>query len=244
MDCVWAWGNQTVTAKTFGNQMNCFHKPTLIIGNKNYSTWSLRAWFMLHAFGVAFDEMPIKLFHPSNQEILTTYTPLGQVPVLLHEDKTIWDSVGIALYAEKYLITQNIWGNQPHLAMSLLGEMHSGFSALRNEMPMNIRARRHIAPSAPCLSDLARFEAIVTEGFKQNGSESYLLGEFSIADVFFAPIIFRLITYAKASDIELRPMTVIYIQKMLAHPSMQTWQQQALTETDIVIEDEAGTEVV
>ncbi|MBR7551423.1 hypothetical protein KC220_23050, partial [Mycobacterium tuberculosis] len=84
------------------------------------------------------------------------------MPVLLHEDKTIWDSVGIALYAEKYLITQNIWGKQPHLAMSLLGEMHSGFSALRNEMPMNIRARRHIAPSAPCLSDLARFEAIVT----------------------------------------------------------------------------------
>ena len=128
--------------------------------------------------------------------------------------------------------------------MSLLGEMHSGFSALRNEMPMNIRASRHIAPSALCLSDLARFEAIVTEGFKQNGSEGYLLGEFSVADVFFAPIIFRLITYAKASDIELRPMTVIYIQKMLAHPSMQTWQQQALIETDIVIEDEAGIEVV
>lgn len=98
---------------------------------------------MLHAFGVAFDEMPIKLFHPSNQEILTTYTPLGQVPVLLHEGKTIWDSVGIGLYAEKYLITQNIWGNQPHLAMSLMGEMHSGFSALRNEMPMNIRASRN-----------------------------------------------------------------------------------------------------
>ena len=128
--------------------------------------------------------------------------------------------------------------------MSLLGEMHSGFSALRNEMPMNIRARRKITPSKPCLSDLARFEAIVTEGFKQNGSEGYLLGEFSVADVFFAPIIFRLSTYAKASDIELRPVTLSYVQKMLAHPSMQTWQQQALTETDIVIEDEAGTEVV
>ncbi|MFW2178181.1 MULTISPECIES: glutathione S-transferase family protein [unclassified Moraxella] len=223
-----------------GNPNNNFSKPTLIIGNKNYSSWSLRAWLMLDAFGVAFDEMPIKLFHPSNQEILTKYTPLGKVPVLLHEDKTIWDTIGIALYAEKYLIKQNVWGNQPHLAMSLIAEMHSGFVALRNEMPMNIRAKRKITPSQDCLKDLTRFEAIVSEGFGLNGETGFLLGEFSVADVFFAPVIFRLHTYATASNIELKPTTQAYIQAMLAHPSIQLWQQQALQETDIVVEDEAG----
>lgn len=228
---------------TFGNPTNHFDKPTLILGNKNYSSWSLRAWLLLHAFGVAFDEMPIKLFHPSNQEILTNYTPLGKVPVLLHQDKTIWDTIGIALYAEKSLITQNIWGNQPHLAMSLIGEMHSGFGALRSEMPMNIRATRKITPSQNCLKDLARFEAIVAESSELSGETGYLLGEFSVADVFFAPIIFRLNTYAKGSNIALKPTTKVYMDRMLSHPSMQLWRQQALQETDIVTEDEAGEDI-
>ena len=230
--------------KSENNMATYFEIPTLILGNKNYSTWSLRAWLMLHAFGVAFDEMPIKLFHPSNQAILQKHTPLGKVPVLLHGDKTIWDSLAIALYAEKYLIKQPIWGNQPYLAMSFIAEMHSGFMALRHEMPMNIRARRKIVPSEQCLRDLARFEAIIAQGFQENGCEGYLLGEFSVADVFFAPIIFRLLTYANSSDITLQATTTVYMQKMLAHPSMHTWQQQALTETDIVIEDEAGEDVV
>lgn len=225
-----------------GNPTLNFPKPTLILGNKNYSSWSLRAWLLLHAFGVDFDEMPIKLFHPSNQEILANYTPLGKVPVLLHQGNTIWDTIGIALYAEKYLIKQAIWGNQPHLAMSLIGEMHSGFTALRNEMPMNIRAKRHITPSENCLADIARFEAIVAEGFRLNGEHGYLLGEFSVADVFFAPIVFRLATYAQPSNVALQATTERYLQTMLAHPSIQLWQQQALQETDIVMEDEAGQE--
>lgn len=223
-----------------GNPTLNFPKPTLILGNKNYSSWSLRAWLLLHAFGVDFDEMPIKLFHPSNQEILANYTPLGKVPVLLHQTKTIWDTIGITLYAEKYLIKQAIWGNQPHLAMSLMGEMHSGFTALRNEMPMNIRAKRYITPSENCLADIARFEAIVAEGFRLNGEHGYLLGEFSVADVFFAPIVFRLASYAQPPNVALQATTKRYLQTMFAHPSIQLWQQQALQETDIVMEDEAG----
>lgn len=228
----------------FGDKNSHFAKPTLIIGNKNYSSWSLRAWLVLHAFGIDFDEMPIKLFDPSNQAILQQHTPLGKVPVLLHQDKTVWDSLAIALYADKYLIGQNIWGNQPHLAMSLISEIHSGFSALRTEMPMNIRAKRKITPSQDCLNDLARFENTIAECFVLNGSDGYLLGGFSVADVFFAPIIFRLATYADASDIRLQPTTQTYLQKMLAHPSMQLWQQDALAEADIVIEDEAGKDLI
>lgn len=224
----------------FGNPTINFPKPTLILGNKNYSSWSLRAWLMLHAFGVDFDEIMIKLLHESNQEVLAKFTPLGKVPVLLHQDKTIWDSLAIALYAEKYLIKQNIFGNQHHLAMSLISEMHSGFTALRNEMPMNIRAKRKITPSQACLTDLARFEKIVAEGLRLNGESGYLLGDFSVADVFFAPIVFRLTTYATASGITLQTHTQAYIATMLAHPSMQLWRQQALAETDIVVEDEAG----
>lgn len=225
-----------------GNPTLNFPKPTLILGNKNYSSWSLRGWLILHAFGVDFDEMPIKLFHESNQEILTHYTPLNKVPVLLHQHHTVWDSLAIAFYAEKYLITQNIWGNSPAIAMSLISEMHSGFFGLRNEMPMNIHAKRSITPSHACLADIARFEAIVAEGFTRHQGK-YLLDEFSVADVFFAPIIFRLISYAAASDIKLRKTTQDYIMTMLAHPSMQLWQQHALAETDRVGEDEAGQAV-
>jgi glutathione S-transferase len=226
-----------------GNHQNKFAKPTLIIGNKNYSSWSLRAWLILHAFGIDFEELPIKLFDPSNQTILQTYTPLGKVPVLLHGDNTIWDSLAIALYAEKYLIQQNIWGNNPAVAMSLIAEMHSGFNALRNEMPMNIKATRQITPSGSCLEDIARFEALVKQAFHNNTTHSmqkYLLGEFSVVDVFFAPIILRLATYAKHSGVQLNSITKSYITAMLAHPSMITWREQALLETDIVLEDEAG----
>lgn len=226
-----------------GNSTINFPKPTLILGNRNYSSWSLRAWLLLHAFDVDFDEMPIKLFHPSNQDILANYTPLGKVPVLLHNDNTVWDSLAIALYAEKYLISQNIWGNHPAIAMSLISEMHSGFVGLRGEMPMNIRAKRNITPSPACLADLQRFEQIVADCDKRFGNQGYLLGEFSVADVFFAPIIFRLNTYATGSGITLQPQTQAYMTKMLAHPSLQLWQQQAVAETDIVAEDEAGEEV-
>lgn len=230
----------------FGNTHHHFDKPTLIIGNKNYSSWSLRAWLILHGFGVNFDEMPIKLLHPSNQNILQQYTPLGKVPVLLHKSQTVWDSLAIALYAEKYLIQTNVWGNQPALAMSLMSEMHSGFMALRSEMPMNIRAKRRIIPSQQCLMDIKRFEAIVAAAMAQNQStnkQPYLFGDFSVADVFFAPVVFRLHGYTGASGIALAQSTQDYMDTMLAHPSMQLWQNQALAETDIVPEDEAGIAV-
>ena len=227
-----------------GNPTNDFAIPTLIIGNKNYSTWSLRAWLMLHGFGVNFKEMPIKLFHPSNQTTLQTFTPLGKVPVLLHGDKTVWDSMAIALYAEKYLITGNVWGNNPALAMSLISEMHTGFNALRSQMPMNIKARRKISPTADCLQDLERFEAIVQTCYQRIGqSKGYLLGEFSIVDVFYTPVIFRLKTYAPYSGIALSESTMAYIATVLNHENVKVWQEQAVAETDFVIEDEAGDEI-
>lgn len=218
-----------------------FSKPTLIIGNKNYSTWSLRAWLMFHGFGIAFDEMPIKLFHASNTQILQTYAPLGKVPVLLHGNQTIWDSLAIALYASMYLTNTNVWGNNPALAMSLISEMHAGFNGLRMEMPMNIRAKRKIIPSAACLADLQRFELIVQTCYQRNGqNRGYLLGEFSIIDVFYAPIIFRLNTYAEHSGINLATSTVSYMNTILSHESIKVWRQQAMLESDYVVEDEAG----
>ncbi len=230
---------------TLGNPNHSFDPPVLIIGNKNYSSWSLRGWLMLHSFGVNFEERPIQLFHPSNIDTLQTYTPLGKVPVLLDKQHTVWDSLAIALYAEKNLIQTNIWGSRPAVAMSLTAEMHSGFTALRNEMPMNIRAKRRISPSDACLHDLARFEAIIDAAVADAGdfANSYLLGEFSVADVFFAPVMFRLNTYCQPSGIPLQTKTLAYLDKMLAHPSMQLWRQQALQETVVVPEDESGEDV-
>ncbi|MEK6218960.1 MAG: hypothetical protein N2B59_07390 [Psychrobacter sp.] len=121
-----------------------------------------------------------------------------------------------------------------------MAEMHSGLTGIRNEMPMNIRATAKIQPSNACLADIARIENIYADCLKGRSADSFLFGDFTASDVFFAPVVLRLQTYADASDIALQPMTKQYCQTMLNHPHIQAWQQSALTETRIIEEDEAG----
>lgn len=220
---------------------------TLIIGNKNYSTWSLRGWLILHAFGIKFDEINIELFSDSAKPILDKYSPTKKVPVLIdhqvdEDNSVVWDSLAIAMYlSDSY---PNMWGKHSNLARSLVAEMHSGFMGLRNDMAMNIRATRKITPSDDCLKDIKRVELIFSE-YRQKYAEEgdYLLGEFSLADVFFAPLAFRFKTYNQASGIQLNKVAQTYIDTLLKHPSMQLWQNQALLETSIVKEDEVGEDV-
>jgi glutathione S-transferase len=233
-------------------------KPLLIIGNKNYSSWSLRAWLLLKAFGVDFNEQLIELFHPSATSILDEHAPTGKVPVLVYgenDDKvTVWDTLAIAMHINDYFTDIDVWTGlsksetKSHTSIrinsaycqSIVAEMHSGLTGIRNEMPMNIRATAKIQPSDACLTDIARIEEIFADCLKNRSKDSFLFGDFTAADVFFAPVVLRLQTYADASNITLQPLTKQYCQAILNHPHIQAWQQSALTETRIIEEDEAG----
>lgn len=236
-------------------------KPLLIIGNKNYSSWSLRAWLLLKAFDVDFDEQLIELFHPSARPTLAANSPTGMVPVLVYgegdEKVTVWDTVAIAMHINEYFTKINIWTgisksdtkaqtdsqNKINSAycQSIIAEMHSGLMGIRSEMPMNIRATAKIQPSRACLADIARVENIFADCLKGRAEDSFLFGEFTAADVFFAPVVLRLNTYASASNLTLQPITKQYCQTLLNHPHVQAWQKAALEETRIIKEDEAGT---
>ena len=233
-------------------------KPLLIIGNKNYSSWSLRAWLLLKAFNIDFDEQLIELFHPSATAILNEHAPTGKVPVLVYgegDDKvTVWDTLAIAIHANDYLTELDVWTGRSKsntknntsnrinstYCQSIVAEMHSGLMGIRSEMPMNIRAKAKIQPSAACLKDIARIENIFADCLKNRPKDSYLFGAFTAADAFFAPVVLRLQTYADASGITLKPITKKYCEMMLNNPHLQTWQEAALNETRIIKEDEAG----
>lgn len=234
-------------------------KPVLIIGNKNYSSWSLRAWLLLKAFDIDFEEQCIELFTLSAMPVLDANSPTLKVPVLIEaqddEKATIWDTLAIAIYANDYLTEMDIWSGTNKVdienaslkvktkrayCQSIVAEMHSGLNGIRSEMPMNIRATARISPSVACLKDIARVEHIFAECLADLPDDSYLFGPFTVADAFFAPVILRLQTYAKASGIELQATTKQYCQTMLNNVHMQSWIQSALTETRIIEEDEAG----
>ncbi len=235
-------------------------KPLLIIGNKNYSSWSLRAWLLLKAFNVDFDEQLIELLHPSARPTLGAHSPTGKVPVVIYgegeEKVTVWDTVAIAMHINEYLTDINLWTgisksdtsaqtdhqNRINSAycQSIIAEMHSGLMGIRSEMPMNIRATAKIQPSSACLADIARIESIFADCLKGRSTDSYLFGHFTAADVFFAPVVLRLQTYVDAANITLQPLTKQYCQTMLNNPHIKAWIQAALQETRIIEEDEAG----
>lgn len=233
-------------------------KPLLIIGNKNYSSWSLRAWLLLKAFNIDFDEQLIELFHPSATAILEEHAPTGKVPVLVYgendEKVTIWDTLAIAMHINDYFTNVDVWTGlvksetksntsiriNSAYCQSIVAEMHSGLMGIRSDMPMNIRAIAKIQPSAACLKDIARIEEIFADCLENRSTDSYLFGPFTAADAFFAPVILRLQTYADASDIVLKPTTKQYCETMLNSPHIQAWIDSALKETRVIKEDEAG----
>ncbi|WP_244656481.1 glutathione S-transferase family protein [Psychrobacter cibarius] len=233
-------------------------KPLLIIGNKNYSSWSLRAWLLLKAFNIDFDEQLIELFHPSAIPILDEHAPTGKVPVLVYgqddEKVTVWDTLAIAMHINDYFTNVDVWTGlsksetksntsiriNSAYCQSIVAEMHSGLMGIRSDMPMNIRAIAKIQPSAACLKDIARIEEIFADCLKNRSTDSYLFGHFTAADAFFAPVILRLQTYADASDIVLKSTTKQYCETMLNNPHLQAWREAALEETRVIKEDEAG----
>lgn len=210
----------------------------LIIGNKNYSSWSLRPWLLLSTFKVEFEEIQESLRQEKLTERLSHYSPTGRVPVLIDETVTVWDSLAICEYvSEKYLAGKG-WPEDVDLraeSRAVCAEMHAGFMALRGELPMNCRAARKVELSADAKLDVARVDDIWSKCMS-TGKGPWLFGEFSIADCFYAPVVLRFKTYGISVSEPARR----YSSFSLEHTALNQWVDAAKAETEIVPEDEAG----
>lgn len=210
----------------------------LIIGNKNYSSWSLRAWLLLSTFGIEFEEIQESLRQSGLKERLSQYSPVARVPVLIDGPITVWDSLAICEYlCEKYLAGQG-WPQSEALraeARAICAEMHSGFTRLRNELPMNCRATRKVELSAAAKLDIARIDAIWSKCMI-TGDGPWLYGSFSIADCFYAPVVLRFKTYGISLSEPARQYQTFFLEQSC----LSQWVEAAKLETEIVPEDEAG----
>jgi len=209
---------------------------TLYIGNKNYSTWSLRGWLATKLSGAPFKEVLVQLSGTHNPEFLRL-SPTARVPALHDDGSVVWDSLAIAEYlAERH---SGMWPTDPAArawARSVCAEMHSGFGALRNDMTMCIRERVDVRPWSPALEgDIARVDAIWNEGRRRFGAGgAFLCGALSLADVFYAPVAYRFQTYGVTPT----GAAAAYLAALLAHPYLREWEKAALAETTIVDADE------
>ncbi|MCX7201116.1 MAG: glutathione S-transferase family protein [Burkholderiales bacterium] len=212
----------------------------LYIGNKNYSSWSMRPWVLLTQAGIPFEEVPVRFdsfdADSSFRKTLSGITPVSKVPVLVDGDLVVWDTLAIAEYlAEKYP-QHALWPADPHArarARSICAEMHSGFGHLRSHCPMNIEAS---LPDIGALvwrdkpgvrTDVARLVSMWSELLQAHGGPM-LFGKFCIADAYFAPVCMRLRTYA----LPVPPEIAAYVQRVCDLPGVQAWIEGALAEQD------------
>jgi len=210
----------------------------LVIGNKNYSTWSLRPWLLLDYFSLDFTEIIESLGPDQLGQRLGQYSASNKVPVLLDDEVCVWDSLAICEYINEQYLAGKGWPKSVAnraLARSLSAQMHSGFGAMRNEMPMNIRAKRQLNLSRDAQRDIQLVQQAWHNAMAQSGGP-WLAGEFSIVDCMFAPVVMRFETY----NIPLSASAQSYAEQMLALPSIKKWIASALTEDEVVQVDEAG----
>ena len=195
----------------------------LVIGNKNYSSWSMCPWLLLKMFDVDFEEIEIALYQDNTAEKLGPYSPSLKVPVLLHRDITVWDSLAICEYISEELIQGSAWPAHPKRkasARSVSAEIHSEFPLLKTEWPMNCKASFKQVPSSLLYEEIARIDAIWSccrRRYGENGN--YLYGRFSIADCMFAPVAVCFNAYGA----ELSSDANTYMQTLLDNPFVQKW---------------------
>ena len=214
---------------------------TLLIGNRNYSSWSLRAWLALRNTALPFTEERVPLFSPNYKERIRAFSPAGLVPALRDGDTLVWDTMAIIEYlAEAY---PALWPADKRArahARAISAEMHAGFQALRGEMPMNIRATgRVVHPTERCQGDIARIQAIWAEARTRFGIDAggpWLYGAFSAADAFYAPVAARFRTYGAALD----DIAAAYVDTVFADPHMQDWIAAAEAEPEVIEAVERG----
>ena len=208
----------------------------LVIGNKNYSSWSMRPWLALRANNIAFEEIFIPLYTgDADKNRILSFTHSGKVPVLIDNDLTIWDSLAIIEYAAERFPEVRLWpedrAGRAH-ARSISAEMHSGFMALRNECGMNLhRPVAAIALSDDAHANIARVQQIWTVCRERYGNLGpFLFGSFGGADAMFAPVVHRFRSYA----IEVTPPVRAYMDAMMALPAFQEWTRGGLAETLVI----------
>ena len=202
---------------------------TLLIGSKNYSSWSLRPWLFLRKAAFEFTEQIVHFDESGYQARIAAVSPSHRVPLLIDADTKIWDSLAICEYAAEST-RRGLPGDRiaRARARSVAAEMHSGFQALRNECPMNVRARNRGVPLTPELqADVARIDEIWSGCRKEHGNAGgWLFGDFSIADAMFAPVFFRFQTYGAA----LSAASQTYLSHALQDPDLRDWQDAASQE--------------
>jgi glutathione S-transferase len=202
---------------------------TLLIGSKNYSSWSLRPWLFLRKVDFAFVEQIVHFDAAGYQAQIAALSPSKRVPLLIDDGVKIWDSLAICEYAAD-LTGRGLpcIRRARARARSVAAEMHSGFQTLRNECPMNVRARNRIVPAtAELQADIARIDEIWSECREEyGGGGNWLFGDFSMADAMFAPVFFRFQTYGAA----LCPASHSYLSHALADPALREWQDAASKE--------------
>lgn len=214
----------------------------LVIGNKNYSSWSMRPWVLLKQAGIAFDEVKIRFdaFAPDSnfKTELARISPAGRVPVLIDDDLAVWDTLAIAEYLAEKFPAKQLWPQDAKArarARSVCAEMHSGFGALRSHLPMNIEAAlpavgaRLLDEHAAVRADVERLVGMWSALLDTCGGP-LLFGEFSIADAYFAPVVMRLKSYA----IPVPPNIAAYAQRVVELPGVAAWIDDALAERDFL----------
>jgi glutathione S-transferase len=213
----------------------------LVIGNKNYSSWSFRPWIAMKTFGIPFEEILIPfgapLGNPDFKQRLAAYTPAGLVPVLIDGDVHVWETLAIMEYLAETFPEKHLWPADKTAraaARGLSSEMHAGFIALRGECPMNLRRPVQTrALSEAAQANAKRVETIWTDARAKSGGP-FLFGAFSAADAMYAPMVARCFTYGVAMNSDARA----YMDAMMALPAWAEWKAAGLKETWIVPEDE------
>jgi glutathione S-transferase len=208
---------------------------TLIIGNKNYSSWSMRPWLLMQHFKIAFSETRISLYTESTNNALSVYFSNGKVPVLIDGDLTVWDSLAICEYVSDAYLDHKAWPADSAaraVARSVCAEMHSSFPALRGEMPMNCRRTPDIIElSAAALADIERIKDIWQKCRNEYGhGGDWLFGEFSIADAMYAPVALRFHSYA----IKLDAVSSAYVDSVLQHADVISWMVAGRQESEVI----------
>ena len=213
---------------------------TLVIGNKAYSSWSLRPWLLLAQSGVDFEEVRIPLYRDDSPASLARWSPSGKVPVLIDGALTIWESLAIVEYLAERFAERCGWPRDPAaraVARAVSAEMHAGFAALRSQMVFNCRARRRVTIDDAAAADIARVQALWRECRSRFGAGGpWLFGAFSPADAMFAPVALRFATYGPPLDDVARD----YVATVEAHPAVQRWIAAARGETEVIPGNELG----
>lgn len=208
---------------------------TLVIGTKNYSSWSLRPWVALKVAGIPFRETLVRLRQPDTREQILKHSPAGKVPILKHGDFLVWDSLAILEYLSDRFPGANLWPSDLRaraIARAVSAEMHSGFVALRQQLPMDIRSIFPLQADAAAQGDIARVQEIWRDCRGRFGAGGrFLFGPFTAADAMYAPVVTRMRTYGVPLD----PVSQAYCDAVAALPAMREWEAASRAESDVIV---------